>query len=226
MSYPKIFLRIKGMLLDSLLFGLIVYSSVFVLMWLGIENPVLKALFLILPVLIFEPLCVSLSGGSVGHHYAGIKVVDAKTGRNLNIILSVVRFVIKGVLGLVSLVSMLVTRKHQAIHDYFSHSVVIFKSGNEVPEHHKLAERTEKDMREGPSIPRRLVAILAYSVMWVFAIGVVMGFAASIECLQIGICSAKEDTMLNSISSIAAVVIVILIILGLMGKLPGAHYKK
>ena len=105
MSYPKIFLRIKGMLLDSLLFGLIVYSSVFALMWLGIEKPAIKALFLILPVLIFEPLCVSLSGGSVGHHYAGIKVVDAKTGGHLNIIFSVIRFVLKGVLGLVSLLS-------------------------------------------------------------------------------------------------------------------------
>ena len=118
------------------------------------------------------------------------------------------------------------TRKYQAIHDVFSRSVVTFKSDSVVPEHHKLAERSAEDLRDGPSIPRRLVAILAYSTLWMIAISIVMAFAASMQCLQTGICSAKEDTMLNSTSSMAAVVILILIILGLMGRLPGAHRKK
>lgn len=227
MVYPKVFLRVKGMLLDSLILGVLIYSPVFVVVELGIESPALKALFMLIPALLFEPLCVCFSGGSIGHHYAGLQVADAKSGKKLNFFMSLVRFLIKIPLGLVSLVSILITKRHQAIHDYLSHSVMIFKLGASAPEHHKLIERSVEEMADGPSVFRRLVVILAFCSLWLIVIGFVLTLAASKKCIENpDFCSQTENSMANSITLLALGVIFILVILGLMSKLPGAYHKK
>ncbi len=226
MSYPKLFLRIKGMLMDSLVFGVLLFSMVLASIQVGIENTALKTVFIVLPLLIFEPAFICLTGGSLGHHYAGIRVVDGTTENNLNFFRCVIRFVVKIPLGIISLVSMVLTKRHQAIHDYLSNSVVTFKSGRSVPEHHKLVERKTEFIGQKPSIARRLVVILAFSAMWILGLGLLANFIASAPCLENSACNEAEEARLAWLSLIMIVSIMLTIVVGLFSKLPGAYYRK
>jgi hypothetical protein len=47
----------------------------------------------------------------------------------------------RSLLGLFSLLFMFVTRRHQAIHDYFSHSTVVIEHPEDLPAREKFQER-------------------------------------------------------------------------------------
>ena len=67
---------------------------------------------------------MALTGSTVGHYLCNLRVVDNKTGGNINFFKAVLRTLLKAVLGWLSFVTMATTRRHQAIHDLATNSTV------------------------------------------------------------------------------------------------------
>ena len=81
------------------------------------------------PVFILEPLLVSYYWGqTVGQYLWGIKIIRETDLTRCPLVLSFVRYYAKALLGLWSMIYMLFSRKHKAIHDYLAHTVVILFS--------------------------------------------------------------------------------------------------
>lgn len=78
MAYPVLFLRIKALMIDSIALGLIYFSMVLLCINFGVISSELKALIILSPTILFEPIMIWLTSGSLGHHYAGIKIIDKK----------------------------------------------------------------------------------------------------------------------------------------------------
>ena len=112
--------------------------------------------------LLYEPVLVSVIGGTVGHYVCNLRVVDNKTGGNINFFKAVVRTVLKAALGWLSFVTMGTTRRHQAIHDLVTRSTVQSATRAKAGAHHYGVEQTELSGAGMPSGIRRLIVIILY----------------------------------------------------------------
>jgi uncharacterized RDD family membrane protein YckC len=95
-------------------------------------------LFLVCCVVLFlyEPTLVSRFGGTLGHMFQNLRVVDSRTGGNVPFWKAVVRFWLKAVLGVFSFLSMAFTKRHQAIHDLLTASTVQIRDPEKAKPHH------------------------------------------------------------------------------------------
>jgi len=72
----------------------------------------------------YDPLMVSRTGGTIGHHLQNLRVVSDRTGRNPSLVVALIRNVAKGVLGLVSLLAMAGSSRQKALHDWIAGTTV------------------------------------------------------------------------------------------------------
>jgi len=77
---------------------------------------------------LYDPLCTSTLGGTLGHRAMKLRVkrADDRT-RNIVLPLAVVRFIIKALLGWISLLTVTGHEKRQALHDMAIGSVVLYR---------------------------------------------------------------------------------------------------
>jgi len=124
-DYPGIFLRVKAAFIDSviLIVSLLAASDVFS----NMENPnsTYKAITFFVIFACYEPILVSFWGATIGHRFCKIEVQRIDNGKRLNIITAIIRFVIKYLLGWVSLFTISTSKHKQAIHDSIVSSVVV-----------------------------------------------------------------------------------------------------
>jgi uncharacterized RDD family membrane protein YckC len=71
----------------------------------------------------------------------GLRVRDAGVDERIGFIRATMRGLARSLLGLFSLLFMFVTRRHQAIHDYFSRSTVVIEHPEDLPAREKFQER-------------------------------------------------------------------------------------
>lgn len=226
MSYPVVMLRLKALLLDSTLLGILVMALVMVAIKFAGDNRALKTVIILVPSILFEPILIWLTGGSIGHHYAGIKVVSGKSGKNLFVVNGVLRFLTKSLLGVVSLASMLITKRHQSLHDVVSGSVVIFKDESNALRRHKLRERVVTKSGVKPSLLRRILVALVYVVLVYFVLSLPMGFVVPAQCLDHNICSSESNLIISAYLLLLGLSLLAIVVLSFLSKLPGANYAK
>jgi len=147
----------------------------------------------VLAVVLVDPVMVSKCGASPGHHLMGIVIQDAKTGKNIGLLRALLRSVLRGVFGWLSLAFVLATKKHQALHDLICRTTVLLRYPENLPSHEKFSERnTQAEGYLYPSKTRRLLVILAYMVAILFLIGVASTAAFSEDCLVYEDCSVVD----------------------------------
>ena len=112
--------------------------------------------------LLYEPVLVAFAGGTIGHRRCNLRIVDDRTGANVSFLKAVLRTLIKAALGWVSFVSMLTTRRSQAIHDLLTRSTVQIRDLSQAGEHHYVRERMDHANPALPSRTRRGLVILGY----------------------------------------------------------------
>ena len=179
--YANIVLRLQALLHD-----LVLYAVVATFAWilgavvfeLGASVEAIDRFVFIGFVVLYEPVLVWKIGGTWGHRQRNLKVCDQQTGANIGFLRALFRSVLKAVLGVFSLIFMISTERHQALHDLATRSTVQIREpllpfG---PRHHYLRERAEAGDAGLPSTRRRIIVILAYMVL----IGVALGFARAI----------------------------------------------
>ena len=173
-SLPR---RIKAGLID----GLIVLS-LFIVLPIAISSifsneSAIVPLLMYSPILILEPFLISFYGATIGQYIFGIEVVKNSTYSKCPLLISFVRYYTKIVLGSLSVIYMLFSQRHQAIHDHFAGTIVIMsrKRIQAKPDFASQGEREQYSDSEYkyPSAIRRFVFFLLWFILTSFVVGII-----------------------------------------------------
>ena len=223
--YPRLSKRLQAALLDVLIFVCVLSGLVYLL--LAVDFPGgLKATIVAFVVLTLEPGLVCTTGGTIGHHALGLRIQDERTGSNLSLFLAVVRFFAKSLFGWLSFIFVLVTRRHQAIHDMLSASVVTIRNPVGIDGIGELPEREIYLAEfEYPSGSRRVLIILLYIVVLLLLIGGLFELTLTEGCMKQDKCNVAEAWFEIIVSLGWVGCIVAILVFGWTGRLPGAKRK-
>lgn len=127
-EYPTIIHRVKAVFTDTVIIILFMYTlSDFFSLFENVPNGVRVLAFIFL-FFLYEPLLVSLLGGTVGHKFNHIRVKrEGDETKNISFPAAIIRFAIKSTLGWISFLTMGKDQKNLAIHDKAAKSVVVFE---------------------------------------------------------------------------------------------------
>lgn len=224
-GYPRLLRRIQALMIDGLIVSILAIGALVLAPRVGLQG-IHAAISATLVVFMLEPFLVSVTGGTLGHHLLGIRVTSKRSGKNINIFAAVVRFLAKIVLGWLSLVSIFVTKQHQAIHDSLVGSIVVLKHPEQMPAHEVLGERQVQQQEYiYPSKLRRIVMIVIYNILSYLIIGIVSVFFVSEPCLLSGKCSDFDNALFAGMSALWTVAFGISIVLCWKGYLFGCRRR-
>lgn len=224
--YPRLARRLRAALIDLAIFILVFFCLATALSGLTMPG-ILKGTLFVMSFAFLEPGLVSLTGGTIGHHLLGLRIQDRSRGDNLGPVAAIVRFVFKSTIGFISFAFILVTHRHQAIHDLVSGSVVVVRNPTGTDHENELEEQEIYDREyEYPSKHRRVAIILFYNVLVFLAVSLVFGALLSDSCLDQDRCSLF-DSIVQLVGSIVWFGLFFAILFhGWSGKLPGARRQR
>lgn len=200
LRYSRLSRRICALFMDSLVLSLSLILLSFIAS--NIESQTLQVVFVATVLLSLEPLFITFTGSSLGQHLYGLRVRRTNEDKKLGVLRSYVRFFTKMPLGLLSLVAVQTTRKHQAIHDIVSDSIVIFKQQKQVMPYEVLSERDQQtDLYQYPPVARRILVMLGYWIVLAGIVGALSFVGLSESCIEYNRCS-KSESGVNFILSI------------------------
>lgn len=126
LDYGSLQSRIKAAVIDSVILISAMYCTSEILNSFKEVPSSLRAWLFILFFILYEPLMVSIFGNTLGHYYSDIKVrQEDNVDKKIIFPLALVRFVLKALLGWLSLLTITGSEKKQAIHDKIVKSVVV-----------------------------------------------------------------------------------------------------
>jgi uncharacterized RDD family membrane protein YckC len=178
----------------------------------------------VVALVLYEPILVSRMGGTLGHYFTNLRVVDDRGGGNIGFARAFARVVIKGTLGLYSFVILAATRRNQAVHDLMTQSTVQIRDPAKASPGQYVTERSDPADLNMPSRWRRVAVISAYLLLSYLVSGAAAIGSMSRRCIQNeSFCSAGER-IVNVVGSVGLLFLTALIIgLGWKGKLFGAR---
>jgi hypothetical protein len=227
--YARFSRRLRGIVVDWIIAMTVIFGAVFVATTIANDN-FSRALgvAVIVALLLYEPVLVSFTGGTLGHYSTNLRVVDDRSGGNVSFLKACARVVIKAVLGWYSFAILAATRRNQAVHDLLTRSTVQIRDSARARPGQYITERIELAASGMPSGMRRVVAICVYLlllfVVFVCVLNmIVVAGGLSRGCLTNNYCSGGER-IVNLASGVALLVMIAVVIaLGWRGKLFGAR---
>ncbi|MDA9399369.1 RDD family protein [Bradyrhizobium sp. CCBAU 45389] len=225
--YARFSRRFKAVLLDwmlamALLFGALAVAS-------NVASDGLSRILgvaVVAILLLYEPVMVWRAGGTLGHIWTNLRVVDDRGG-NLSFTKALARFAVKSVLGWYSFVVMAATRRNQAVHDLLTHSTVQIRDPAKAKPGQYITERREDDPTMPSRLRRALVTLvyLGLSVFLYFGVLAVLvrSGVLSRACLNQDICSGS-DRIIDFVAAAAFLLMIAMVIgMGWRGRLLGAR---
>ncbi|HEX5211817.1 MAG TPA: RDD family protein [Pseudolabrys sp.] len=135
-AYARFTRRLRAVMIDSIVFMLILAGTLIAATSLGSDNIARILGFVVVATwLLYEPVLVSMTGGTIGHWRSNLRVVD-DAGGNISFGKAVIRVIIKTLLGWISFISMAATSRHQALHDIMTRSTVQIRDAANAEPHH------------------------------------------------------------------------------------------
>lgn len=125
---PSLVLRVKSIMIDSLVVILLMYLTSIFLDILNVESGKIRGLCLVF-ILLYEPILVAISR-TVGQKVMGLRLrnynnlIELNKKTNINILSSMIRFIGKITLGWISLLTIHSNVYGQAIHDIIGNSIM------------------------------------------------------------------------------------------------------
>jgi uncharacterized RDD family membrane protein YckC len=222
--YARFSRRLRGIMLDGI-FGLIAMAGALLIAASSGNDNVSRAagLLFVAALLLYEPLLVSFTGGTLGHHFTNLRVVDDRGG-NVSFVKAFARMIIKSLLGWYSFVILAATRRNQAVHDLMTRSTVQIRDPTKALPREYVTERVESQAANMPSSWRRVVVVLAYLLLsYAFGFVILVAFTSR-SCMQSEAFCSAADNMVNKAISLGLLFLTALIIgLGWRGRLFGAR---
>ncbi len=121
--YAKMWPRMKAILID----GFILAGAFLATASVGANLPGYGAIAFVVWVafwILYDPLMVSRTGGTIGHHVQNLRVVSDRTGGHPSLLVAFMRNVVKGLLGIVSFLAMAGSSRQKALHDWIAGTTV------------------------------------------------------------------------------------------------------
>jgi uncharacterized RDD family membrane protein YckC len=179
-------------------------------------------------LLLYEPVLVSTTGGTLGHHFTNLRVVDDRGG-NISFLKACARVIIKVTLGWFSFVILAATSRNQAIHDLLTRSTVQIRDSSEARPDQYILERVEPLASNMPPPLRRLLVTAVYLVVAVIIylaafVAIVESGALSKGCLNNDYrCSIGEVILEYAFAFALPLMMAAVITFGWRGRLFGAR---
>lgn len=222
-AYPRLIKRVRAVLIDSVVVPAAAVASVAAGYLSGSTGIWERVALIAVPVLLLEPGLVAWTRGTVGHHLVGIQVTRPD-GTRLGFLAATVRAAVKYLLGWFSLIFVLTTEKHQAIHDLTVGSIVTYKDPGRQQAYDLLPERlVESPQFVYPSRLYRGVFIVLYAIAFTVVIIVVTALAVRVVCATRHGCGTAGSLLSLALEVVWLVGTGALVVLGWNGRLPGAR---
>jgi uncharacterized RDD family membrane protein YckC len=180
---------------------------------------------LLAAILLYEPLLVSLRGGTLGHRLLNLRVVADEGGR-VSFPRALLRSLTKALLGWVSFIFMSFTRRYQALHDLVARATVQLRDPSRASEAHFVPERHAPEAERRVHLVRRLLVAFGYFMLATLLLDAVKVMAVSRNCFDYRACIPRELAVLRVVDVATLVVFITLLVLGWQGKLPGARSRR
>lgn len=223
--FPRLLRRVRASLIDSVIYILVVVLWWIVLPYLQVLPGGARIALPLVVWLILDSVMVTTTGGTIGHHLMNIKIVDARTLDCIGLFRAMVRSFLKTILGWLSLVFILVTKKHQAVHDLLVHSTVVLSNPEKVPASEQRTEQTPDENYTYPTIWYRALVIILYLFVLLVAIGIAGHLVASTECMTNSRCTSAEKSMQSILGIFYLVAAAVIFVCGCRGQLSGARKR-
>lgn len=127
-KYPGVSIRVKAVVTDSIILVVFMIGTANLFEIIKNVPDFARIVAFIFIFLLYDPLFTSTLGGTIGHLIFGIRVKQ-ETNQDKNILFpsAIIRYVIKALLGWISLLTVSGNKKGKAIHDIVVKSIVIYK---------------------------------------------------------------------------------------------------
>ncbi|MEL7534771.1 MAG: RDD family protein [Bacteroidota bacterium] len=126
--FPSLKERVQAVFFDAMIILFIAFICFSGLDSMGFADSPLKAPLFVLLFVLYNPLMVAFAGGTIGHKMFNMEVKRFENHeKNINILLAIFRFVMKTLLGWLSLLTITSNVEKRAIHDFVGDSVVLKK---------------------------------------------------------------------------------------------------
>jgi hypothetical protein len=228
-KYARFTRRLRGIQIDFMLFLIVVVCLLQTAVVLkSNELSQMIGLGAVVGFFLYEPLMVSLLGGTVGHYLSNLRVVDNRTNRNVSFLKATARVAIKALLGWYSFITMPAAKRHQAVHDLLTGSTVQISDLARAKAHHYGIERLELSLPSMPSRVRRILTIAAYLFVSFVVLALVMNMLLvtgiySRTCGDHRLCSDAEKFVDIALGICVLGLLALFFGLGWKGRLWGAR---
>lgn len=225
--YARFSRRFRGIFIDWTITLVAIFGALLVASTMA-TDALSRALGIavIAALLLYEPVLVSLTGGTVGHHLTNLRVVDDATGGNVGFLKACARLLIKSLLGWYSFVIIAATQRNQAIHDLVTGSTVQIRDPAKARQGQFVTERAEPAAARMPARWERVLVIGTYLLLTFVVVAVLDAIATAIlsgGCAKLANCLGAQkiiELVLDTALLLAAAAI---IALGWRGRLYGAR---
>lgn len=127
-TYPGILDRTKAVIMDTVFIILLMVAAKYIFSNFEEVPDSLRAGVFIFIWVVYDPLFTSVFGATIGHGANGICVRKASDqSKKIIFPLALLRYVVKTLLGWISLLTVSTSEKRLAIHDHLAGSIVLYK---------------------------------------------------------------------------------------------------
>ena len=124
LKYPAIVRRYLATLIDGIIIIVIFLAVSFVFQRDNNVSVAVRIGIFIIMFFIYEPIC-TIKLCTIGQKIMSVRVRSRITLKNISIAAAYVRIIIKILLGIISFVTIPVSKEKRGIHDFAAHSIVI-----------------------------------------------------------------------------------------------------
>jgi uncharacterized RDD family membrane protein YckC len=224
-AYASLLRRYQSLVFDGVIYAIALVLAVFLpsLVELGQAARLIAFSLTIGFFLLYEALLVGFRGATLGHAHYHIRVVDRHSGRAIGPFRAFGRALLKGLLGGLSLVFMLITRRAQSLHD-LAFGTIVVPADPERASALDLAVPYELESYQLPSVRRRVLVILGYAALAFVLMLVGTGLFVSLDCLnEPRYCTPRENLASAALSISWFALTAASLVLGWKGRLWGAR---
>ena len=174
-----------------------------------------------------EPVLITSTGASIGHHIFGLRVIDARSGERVGIFRSILRTFARILFGLPSLLLIHTSSRYQAIHDFVARSVVTVRNPSGFPQGQCRSARVRLD--DGyvyPSRRRRIAITALYSIaLYLLLIATSLSVVGE-SCMVDNRCTTVESAFALSSGWVWFIATGVAWVYGWRGRLWGGRRRK
>jgi uncharacterized RDD family membrane protein YckC len=126
-NYPGVFDRIKAIMTDGIVVVVYMFVASYIFSLFESVPDNARIIAFVFIFLLYDPIFTSLFGGTIGHMMLGIRVKrESDEHKNILFHKAILRYLVKVLLGWVSLLTVSGNKKRKAIHDFLVGSVVVY----------------------------------------------------------------------------------------------------